>query len=67
MKKSILFMKRAAVGLAVAAATSPAFAAIPTEVETKMTEAAVDGAAMATFGLLVIVAIAAVKYLRGAK
>lgn len=67
MKKSILFMKRAAAGLAVAAATSPAFAAIPTEVETKMTEAAVDGAGMATFGLLVIVAIAAVKYLRGAK
>jgi len=67
MKKSILFMKRAATGLAVAAVASPSFAAVPADVTAALTDAATDGATVATLGLLVVIAIAAVKYLRSAK
>lgn len=44
-----------------------ASAAVPPEVTTALTDAATDGAAVATLGLLVVIAIAAIKYLRGAK
>lgn len=44
-----------------------ASAAVPAEVTTALTDAATDGAAVATLGLLVVIAIAAIKYLRGAK
>lgn len=67
MKTTILNLKRAAAGLAVAVATAPAFAAVPAGVTTAMEDAATDGAAVATLGLLVVIAIAAIKYLRGAK
>lgn len=61
-------LKKIGVGAAVVVATvGQAHAELPTEVTTKMGDAATDGAAMATLGLLVIIAIAAVKYLRGAK
>lgn len=67
MKTTILNLKRAAAGLAVAAVASPSFAAVPSDVTTALTDAATDGAAVATLGLLVVIAIAAIKYLRGAK
>lgn len=67
MKTTILNLKRAAAGLAVAAMALPAAAEIPAAGKTAMEAAAVDGAEMATLGLLVIIAIAAIKYLRGAK
>lgn len=61
-------LKKLGVGAAVVVATvGQAHAELPAEVTAKMTEAATDGAAMATLGLLVIVAIAAVLYLRRAK
>lgn len=67
MKATILNLKRAAAGLAVAAVASPSFAAVPADVTTYLTDAATDGAAVATLGLLVVIAIAAIKYLRSAK
>lgn len=45
---------------------APAFAAVPADVTTALTNAATDGAAVATLVLLVVIAIAAVKYLRRA-
>lgn len=44
-----------------------ASAEVPAAVTTALTDAATDGAAVATLGLLVVIAIAAIKYLRGAK
>lgn len=61
-------LKKLGVGAAVVVATvGQAHAELPAAVTTAMTDAATDGAAMATLGLLVIVAIAAVMYLRRAK
>lgn len=67
MKNTILNLKRAAAGLTVAVVSAQSHAALPTEVETAMTDAATDGAALAVMGLLIVIAIAAVKYLRSAK
>lgn len=66
MKKSILFVKRAASGLAVAAITAPAFAAVPKEVTDKLTETGTDSAAIGAAVLVVIIGIAAWKYMRRA-
>lgn len=55
-------------GVAVAAGSiGTAHAELPAVVVTKMEEAGTDGAALAVLGLLVVIAIAAVKYLRSAK
>lgn len=67
MKNTILNLKRAAAGLTVAVVSAQSHAALPTEVTTAMGDAATDGAALAVLGLLIVIAIAAVKYLRSAK
>jgi len=46
------------------AAAGNAMAALPTEVSTAMEGAKTDAVALATLGLLIIIAVAAVKYLR---
>lgn len=65
MKNNILNMKRAAVGLAIAAISSaPAFAALDAAIETQMGEAKTDVQALGALGLGIIVVIAIYKYLR---
>ena len=48
-------------------AAGSAFAALPAEVTTALTEAKADGIAIGTAVLLIVIAIAAFKYLRSAK
>ncbi len=67
MKKSILFMKRAAAGLAVTAVcASSAMAALPTEVDTAMSDGLTDVQKLGVAGLLIIVGIAVYKYMKRA-
>lgn len=66
MKKSILFMKRAAAGLVAAAATAPAFAEVPAAVTTALTEGGTDVATLGGAVLVVIIGIAVWKYMRRA-
>ncbi|GAA4492865.1 major capsid protein [Pseudaeromonas paramecii] len=59
---------RVATGAAVALMTAaPAFAELPTEVSTQMAETKTDAATMGGLGLVIVIAIAAFKYLRSAK
>ena len=48
-------------------AAGNAMAALPTEIDTAMTTAKEDAKALAILGLLIVIAIAAIKYLRSAK
>lgn len=48
-------------------AAGSAMAALPAEVSTAMGDAKTDAVALATLGLLIVIAIAAIKYLKGAK
>lgn len=48
-------------------AAGNAMAALPAEVSTAMGDAKTDAVALATLGLLIVIAIAAIKYLKGAK
>lgn len=66
MKQHFQLLKRS-IGAAAASGllmAHQAHAALPTEVETEMAAAKTDAVALATLGLLIIIAIAAVKYLR---
>ncbi|MGY4025872.1 major capsid protein [Aeromonas rivuli] len=67
MKKSILFMKRAAAGLAVSAvcATS-ALAAVPAEAETAMADGLTDVQKFGVAALLIVIGIAVYKYMKRA-
>ena len=65
MKKNILALKLAAVGVLSAVAGS-ASAALPEAVTTKLTEAGTDAAVLGGAVLLVIVGIAAFKLMRKA-
>jgi hypothetical protein len=49
------------------AAAGNAMAALPAEVTAAMGDAKTDAVALATLGLLIVIAIAAIKYLKGAK
>lgn len=44
-----------------------AFAALPTEVSSAMSDAKTDAIALAVLALLIVVGVAAIKYLKGAK
>ena len=48
-------------------AAGNAMAALPAEVNTAMETAKTDAVALATLGLLIVIAIAAIKYLKSAK
>lgn len=48
-------------------AAGNAMAALPAEVTTAMGDAKTDAVSLATLGLLIVIAIAAIKYLKGAK
>ncbi|WP_043311467.1 major capsid protein [Pseudomonas sp. ML96] len=66
MKQRFQTLKRS-IGAAAAAGllmTQQAYAALPEAVETEMATAKTDAVELATLGLLIIIAIAAVKYLR---
>lgn len=52
-------------GVVVSVSPLAAFAAVPTEVSTALTTAAVDVAAVAGLALLVYLAPKAIKYMRG--
>ena len=58
--------QRVVYGSGLAGLSGSAMAAVPVEVTTAMGDAATDGAAMGTLALLVVVAIAAIKYLKRA-
>ncbi|MFQ2741214.1 major capsid protein [Aeromonas caviae] len=66
MKKSILFMKRAAAGLVASAATAPAFADVPAAVTTKLEEGGADIGTLGAAVMVVIIGIAVWKYMRRA-
>ena len=65
MKNTILNLKRAAAGLAVAViASAPAHAALDTAVTTQMDDAKTDVLALGALGLGIVIAIAVYKYLK---
>lgn len=59
-----MFKKIAGVVVATASGIGSAFAAVPANVSTAMTDGATDAAAVAALGLLVIIGVAVVKYMR---
>lgn len=59
-----MFKKISSVLALGAASIGSAFAAVPANVSTAMTEGATDAAAVAALGLLVIIGVAVVKYMR---
>lgn len=61
-----MFKKIAGFVVAVASGIGSAFAAVPTNVSTAMTDGAVDAAAVAALALLVVIGVAVVKYMRRA-
>ncbi len=63
IKKKLGIAFGAAAGMSLLAVQS-AYAALPAAVATEMGDAKVDAVELATLGLLIIIAIAAVKYLR---
>jgi hypothetical protein len=56
--------KAAAVGTGLAVMSGNAMAAVPTEVTTALTDAKTDALAVAGLSLVIIIAIAAFKYMR---
>lgn len=63
LKKQLVTVA-AAVSASCLLVAQSAYAALPAEVETQMTAAKTDAVELATMGLLIIIAIAAIKYLR---
>lgn len=53
-------------GVTVALAPMSAFAAVPTEVTTALTDAKTDALAVAALALIIVIAIAAFKYMKRA-
>jgi hypothetical protein len=63
-KEKIMFKKIAAAGSLATLAMGQAFAAVPADVQTALTEGKTDAAAVAGLALVIVVGIAVFKYMR---